>query len=61
MTIQLTIMLRNRIYTSFTITSEMRIAIEYQYTDRNYNRFVTHAGGTHENKNGVLAAIYIRK
>ena len=34
----------------FTITSEMRIAIEYQYTDRNYSRFVTYAGVTHENK-----------
>ena len=34
----------------FTITSEMRIAIEYQYTDRNYSRFVTYAGVTHESK-----------
>jgi len=34
----------------FTITSEMRIAIEYQYSDRNYTRFVTYVGGTHENK-----------
>ncbi|WP_291097161.1 MULTISPECIES: hypothetical protein [unclassified Flavobacterium] len=34
----------------FTITSEMRIAIEYQYSDRNYTRFVTYAGVTHENK-----------
>ena len=33
----------------FTITSEMRIAIEYQYSDRNYTRFVTYAGATHEN------------
>ncbi|MFV8342802.1 hypothetical protein [Flavobacterium sp. XS2P39] len=34
----------------FTITSEMRITIEYQYSDRNYSRFVTYAGGSHENK-----------
>ncbi|MFV8368516.1 hypothetical protein [Flavobacterium sp. LB2R40] len=33
----------------FTITSEMRIAIEYQYSDRNYTRYVTYAGATHEN------------
>lgn len=33
----------------FTITSEMRIAIEYQYSDRNYTRFVTYAGATHKN------------
>ena len=34
----------------FTITSEMRIAIEYQYSDRNYTRIVTYAGATHENE-----------
>lgn len=34
----------------FTITSEMRIVIEYQYTDRNYSRFVSYSGVTHENK-----------
>ncbi|TCN53921.1 hypothetical protein D0809_19195 [Flavobacterium circumlabens] len=40
------------VFTSlFTITSEMRINIEYQYSDRNYNRLVTYAGATHENKN----------
>jgi hypothetical protein len=34
----------------FTITSEMRIAIEYQYSDRNYTRFVNYAGATHQNE-----------
>ena len=34
----------------FTITSEMRITIEYQYSDRNYTRFVTYSGATHENE-----------
>ena len=34
----------------FSITSEMRIVIEYQYSDRNYTRFVTYAGASHENK-----------
>jgi hypothetical protein len=34
----------------FTITSEMRIAIEYQYSDRNYTRLVTYAGATHQNE-----------
>jgi hypothetical protein len=40
------------VFTSlFTITSEMRINVEYQYSERNYNRLVTYAGATHENKN----------
>ena len=26
----------------------MRINVEYQYTDRNYTRFVTYGGATHE-------------
>jgi hypothetical protein len=34
----------------FTITSEMRIVIEYQYTDRNYSRFVSYSGVTHQSK-----------
>jgi len=34
----------------FTITSEMRITVEYQYTEQNYTRLVTYAGGTHEAK-----------
>ncbi|MGA9639293.1 hypothetical protein [Flavobacterium sp.] len=39
----------------FTITSEMRIAVEYQFTDRNYTRFVTYAGASHEDKKWSLA------
>jgi hypothetical protein len=34
----------------FTITSEMRIALEYQYSEQNYTRLVTYSGGTYENK-----------
>jgi hypothetical protein len=33
----------------FPITSEMRISIEYQYSDRNYTRFITYAGASQEN------------
>ncbi|WP_281231701.1 hypothetical protein [Flavobacterium gelatinilyticum] len=39
------------VFTSlFPITSEMRINVEYQYSERSYNRLVTYAGATHENK-----------
>ena len=40
--------------TLFPITSEMRIVIEYQYSDRNYTRFVTYAGVNHEAKTWSL-------
>jgi len=37
------------IFTSlFPITSEMRIVIEYQYSDRNFTRFVTYGGASHQ-------------
>jgi len=37
------------IFTSlFPITSEMRINVEYQYSQQNYTRFVTYGGVTHE-------------
>lgn len=32
----------------FPITSEMRINVEYQFTDRNFTRFVTYGGVMHE-------------
>jgi hypothetical protein len=39
------------IFTSlFPISSEMRIVIEYQYSDRNYTRFITYLGGTHQSE-----------
>jgi hypothetical protein len=43
----------------YPITSEMRIAIEYQFSDRNYTRFITYAGATHESKKwSIGGAIY---
>jgi hypothetical protein len=38
----------------FPITSEMRVVIEYQYSDRSYTRFVTYAGANHEAKTWSL-------
>jgi hypothetical protein len=44
------------IFTSlFPISSEMRINIEYQYSDRSFTRFVTYAGATHEQKKWSLS------
>lgn len=40
----------------FPITSEMRIAIEYQYSDRNYTRFVSYFGANHEREKWSLGA-----
>lgn len=34
---------------TFPITSEMRISIEYQYSERNYTRFIGYANGGFEN------------
>lgn len=40
-----------RFTTLYPITSDMRIAIEYQYTDRNYTRFVGYGNIQHEREN----------
>lgn len=37
-----------RFNATFPITSEMRITVDYQFSDRNYSRFVAFAGGRHE-------------
>ncbi|PWA05538.1 hypothetical protein [Flavobacterium psychrotolerans] len=42
--------------TLFPITSEMRINIEYQYSDRNYTRFLTYFGATHEQEKWSIGA-----
>lgn len=39
---------------TFPITSEMRINIEYQFSDRNYTRFVAYGGAMHEQKTWSL-------
>ncbi|UKM65849.1 hypothetical protein GSB9_02420 [Flavobacteriaceae bacterium GSB9] len=33
---------------TFPITSEMRITVDYQFSDRNYSRFVAYGGANHE-------------
>lgn len=43
-----------RFTTRYPITSDMRIAVEYQYTDRNYTRFVGYGNIQHENKTWQL-------
>jgi hypothetical protein len=53
MTIRL-ITMQERLYLHpFHHNPEMRIAVEYQYSDQNYTRFVTYAGQITRIKNGV--------
>ena len=43
----------------FPITSEMRIVVEYQYSDRSYTRFVTYGGAKFESKKwGISGNLY---
>ncbi len=35
---------------TFPITSEMRITVDYQFSDRNYSRFIAYGGATHESE-----------
>ncbi len=44
-----------RFTTLFPITSEMRIVVEYQYTDRNYTRFLGYGGIKHEREKWNIA------
>lgn len=38
----------------FPITSEMRINVEYQFSDRNYTRFVAYGGAMHEQEKWAI-------
>ncbi|PVX45504.1 hypothetical protein C8C85_1301 [Flavobacterium sp. 103] len=43
----------------FPITSEMRIVVEYQYSENNYTRFITYDGGSYTDKKWNFgAAVY---
>ena len=44
-----------RFTTLFPITSDMRIVVEYQYTDRNYSRFLGYGGIKHEREKWNIA------
>ena len=44
---------------TFPITSEMRIIVDYQFSDRNYSRFVAYGGGTYTTDKLTLnASVY---
>jgi len=38
------------------ISSEMRITVEYQFSDQNYSRIIAYAGGSHKDKNFSIDA-----
>lgn len=42
----------------FPITSEMRIVIEYQFSERNFNRFITYGGVKHSRKKFHLGTYF---
>jgi hypothetical protein len=43
---------------TFPITSEMRIIVEYQFTEQNFTRFVAQAKSSHEAKNWSISGMY---
>lgn len=46
---------------TFPITSEMRIIVEYQYSEQNFTRIIAYGGGNHESANGkfkISASVY---
>ncbi len=44
---------------TYPITSEMRVTVEYQYSDRNYSRIIAYGGGEHKDKNfSINAHVY---
>ena len=44
---------------TYPITSEMRIIVEYQFSDRNYSRIIAYGGGGHENDTfSIKAHVY---
>ena len=45
-----------RFNSTFPITSEMRITVDYQFSDRNYSRFIAFVGGKHETEKFKIGA-----
>ncbi|ANW97308.1 hypothetical protein AXE80_13845 [Wenyingzhuangia fucanilytica] len=43
---------------TFPINSSQRIIIDFQYSDRNYNRFVTHDGVTYQNEKFTIGTYF---
>jgi len=44
---------------TFPVTSEMRITVDYQFSDRNYSRFIAYGGGSYESeKLKIGASVY---
>ncbi len=41
---------------TYPITSEMRITVEYQFSDRNFSRIIAYGGGKHESKKLKISA-----
>ncbi len=51
-----------RFNATYPITSEMRITVDYQYSERNYSRFIAFAGAKHESDKLIIgASVYSEK
>lgn len=42
----------------YPITSDMRITVEYQYTNNNYTRFITYGGAAHETETLTIGSYF---
>ena len=56
--ISLIITLGKSFYFIISDNSEMRINVEYQYTDRNFTRFITYGGISHERENWQIGGYF---
>lgn len=44
---------------NYPITSEMRITVDYQFTERRYTRFVAYAGGNYQQNNKLTISAHV--
>ena len=48
-----------RFNATYPITSEMRITVDYQFTERRFTRFVTYGGGSYQNSDKLTISAHV--